>query len=374
MTTFIEVHALQTMPPSNINRDESGSPKTAVYGGVVRARVSSQAWKRAMRKHFETSLDPELRGVRTLRVLEALLKQMGDSVPDQAVAIERATEVLKAAGIVVKAPRAKKGEEQPGPERFVSEALVFLSNQQLEQLSEMALSDEPIDKKKAKAAADQDHGVEVGLFGRMVASTPELNVDAAVQVAHAISTHEVEPQADFYTAVDDFKRLQDEDDSGAGMMGTIEFNSSTLYRYGVVDVDQLQRNIGSPEVTAQAAGTFVRSFLESMPSGKQNTFAGQSCPEFVLVRVRTDRPLSLANAFEEAVESNGRGYFRGSVAKLADHARRLEAAYGGGVTDSWMVSIADHGDVVDGLGDQVSRDALIEKVEQEALRQVGESA
>ncbi|MDN5725324.1 MAG: type I-E CRISPR-associated protein Cas7/Cse4/CasC [Propionibacteriales bacterium] len=374
MTTFIEVHALQTMPPSNINRDESGSPKTAVYGGVVRARVSSQAWKQAMRKHFETSLDPELRGVRTLRVLEALLKQMGDAVPDQTAAIEQATEVLKAAGIGVKAPRAKKGEAEPGPEKFVSEALVFLSNQQLRRLAEMALSDEPIDKKKAKEAADQDHGVEVGLFGRMVASSPDLNVDAAVQVAHAISTHEVEPQADFYTAVDDFKRANDEDDSGAGMMGTIEFNSSTLYRYGVVDVDQLQRNIGSAEVTAQAAGTFVRSFIESMPTGKQNTFAGQSRPEFVLVRVRTDRPLSLANAFEEAVADQGRGHFRGSVAKLADHAQRLEAAYGGGVSHSWLVSVDDHGDILEGLGDRVSLDTLAEKVEQEALRQVGESA
>ena len=234
--TFVDVHVLQTVPPSNINRDDTGSPKTAYYGGVRRARVSSQAWKRATRTAFEEHLDRNSLGVRTKRVVDLVAARITLLDADLAdSAVERAGAVLKAAGITLEKPRTKakkvkdptlEVESEPSEQ---SQYLLFLSHSQVDQLASLAVTasagDLAIDKKAAKAAADTSHSIDVALFGRMLADAADLNVDAAAQVAHALSVHAVDNEFDYFTAVDD---MAPADNAGAGMIGTIEFNSSTL--------------------------------------------------------------------------------------------------------------------------------------------------
>nr|MBA3339867.1 type I-E CRISPR-associated protein Cas7/Cse4/CasC [Geodermatophilaceae bacterium] len=284
--TIIDIHVLQTVPPSNLNRDDTGSPKSAMYGGVKRARVSSQAWKRATRIAFSRTVDSSTLGVRTRRVVELLgeeiLRQDPQSEPD-AHALAEAT--LTAAGIKIK-PSRKKGEPNE------SGYLLFLSRRQVHNLAAAAVAakgqpDLPAALKSAgvKALADQEHSVDMALFGRMVADSTDLNVDAAAQVAHALSVHAVETEFDYFTAVDDHKSADVEEDAGAGMIGTVEFNSSTLYRYATVDVNRLQDNLGDAGAARRAVEAFIDAFVTSMPSGKQNTFANRTLPDAVLIQV-----------------------------------------------------------------------------------------
>ncbi|MGK2887189.1 MAG: type I-E CRISPR-associated protein Cas7/Cse4/CasC, partial [Rhodococcus sp. (in: high G+C Gram-positive bacteria)] len=175
----------------------------------------------------------------------------------------------------------------------------------LEALTELAetihRSDgERLEKRRVKDIIKADNNIDVALVGRMVADDAELNVDAAVQVAHALSVQAVEQEFDYFTAVDDFQESKQE--IGAGMIGTIEFNSSTLYRYATINVSGLADNLGDPGVTAKAAATFVESFVLSMPTGKLNTFANNTVPDAVLICVRADQPINLVSAFEDAIE------------------------------------------------------------------------
>lgn len=322
---YIDVHVLQTVPPSNLNRDDTGSPKTAFYGGVRRARVSSQAWKRATRTAFDSVLDRSQLGVRTRRVVELVaeeIRRQQDAV-SEAEALTLAEGVLGKAGIAVKTnPRKKEAPKESG-------YLLFLSRRQVQNLAAAALvvhggGDYP---KNVKQLADTEHSVDLALFGRMVADSTDLNVDAAVQVAHAISVHAVEEQFDYFTAVDDHKARDEEEDAGAGMIGTVEFNSSTLYRYATIDVVRLAENLGDPVAVRAAVEAFLGCFVVSMPTGKQNTFANRTLPDAVLVQVRDDLPVNYVGAFEEAIVSaNGRSSL--AVTALAEHAAALAQAYG----------------------------------------------
>lgn len=367
--TIIDVHVLQTLPPSNVNRDDTGSPKTAVYGGVRRARVSSQAWKKATRTAFETTLDRDGLGVRTKRVLELIGEEITRQSSDLAEqSIELAKQIITTAGIKVSAPRQK--------ERTVEESgyLIFLSTAQVRALAALAVesarSGQPLAKAAVRAKFGEANSIDVALFGRMVADVADLNVDAAAQVAHAISTHAVSNEFDFFTAVDDRKHGADED-AGAGMMGTVEFNSSTLYRYACLDVDQLQRNMGDTEATARAAAEFVRAFLVSMPTGKQNTFANNTVPDAVLVTVRGDQPISFVGAFEEPVTASGSaGQLSASVDALVTQAKDIHDAYGT-PESSWVFGIGDKARPVEAVGERVSRDQLVDGITQAVRERLG---
>jgi len=280
--TIVDIHILQTVPPSNLNRDDTGSPKTATYGGARRARVSSQCWKRATRTDFEATLDRADLGVRTRRVIELLAAEITALAPTlEERADELAEAVFKEIGIVTKSPR----KEAPGEAGY----LVFLSRRQIEALARAAVAGADADDvstalrdANVKNLADREHSVDIALFGRMVADQADMNVDAAAQVAHAISVHPVETEFDYFTAVDDYVEDIGEE-TGAGMIGTVEFNSSTLYRYATVDVNRLADNLGDTVATQRAVEVFVRSFVRSMPTGKQNTFANRTLPEAVLI-------------------------------------------------------------------------------------------
>ena len=356
MTTHIDIHVLQSVPPSNLNRDDTGSPKTAVYGGVRRARVSSQAWKRAARRDFSSVLDTSKLGVRTKRAVELLSDRLIALKPElgAAAASELAQRALEAAGLKVKAGRKAKDGDQP-----LTEYLVFFSNTQLDRLAELAAaSSDKVDSRAAKAALTQAHSVDVALFGRMVADDANLNVDAACQVAHAISTHAVATEFDYYTAVDD---ENPKEETGAGMIGTIEFDSATLYRYATVNVDELLRNLGDPEATVQAVDAFVRSFVTSMPTGKQNTFANRTSPDAVVVMIREDRPVNLVGAFEDPVNGIG-GHVAESCRRLARYAQDVDNAFGSGRVETCVTRVGDRTEALSSLGDAIPFDDLTSRV------------
>ncbi|GLZ28139.1 type I-E CRISPR-associated protein Cas7/Cse4/CasC [Lentzea sp. NBRC 105346] len=322
---YLDIHVLQTVPPSNLNRDDAGSPKQAIYGGARRARVSSQAWKRATRTAFAERVPKADLATRTKQISDLLTKRLTEAhdlaVPD-AARISNA--LLKPLGIKA----SKKNAEQ-------TSYLLFFGYPQLAAIAEtisgrigelIGLDDAALDKAveevDVKAILGTGHPVDVALFGRMVADIPNLNVDAACQVAHAISTHPVEIEFDYYTAVDD----ENTDNKGAGMIGTVEFNSATLYRYATLGLQQLEDNLGGANEVPDAVELFVDCFARSIPSGHGNSFAHRTLPSLVAVVAREDQPVNLVSAFEKPVRS------RDGV--LAESAARLAAELAS-ATDNW---------------------------------------
>lgn len=372
--TILDIHVLQTLPPSNVNRDDTGSPKTATYGGIRRARVSSQAWKRATRTAFADLLSTDDLGTRTKRVVELIGDRAVEVAPGLAEDDARtaAAGVLKAVGIKTATPR---GKDKGTPEE--SAYLLFLSAQQVEAVArlvaETARSGESVSKADARALLKGKNSVDLALFGRMVADDSDLNVDAACQVSHAISTHRVEPEFDYYTAVDDHKTKDAEEDAGAGMIGTVEFNSSTLYRYATVDVDRLNDNLGDATATLRAVGAFLRAFATSMPTGKQNTFANRTLPDAVVVNLREDQPVSFAGAFEEPVrDSLDGGRVVASATKLGTYAQDVAAS---GFTkqpvNTWVVGVGPVGDALTPLGEHLGFDVLVEAAAAAVAERIG---
>lgn len=358
MNLAIDLHIIQSVPPSNLNRDDTGSPKTAVYGGVRRARVSSQAWKRATRRDFEGYLDTTEFGVRTKRAVELLagrVEQLDPSISEDD-ARARAAAVLNQAGLKTKARRkAEVGEPE------LTEYLVFFSNQQLDKLAALAAETDgaPPNARAAKSILKEGNSFDLALFGRMVANDADLNVDAACQVAHALSTHAVTNEYDYYTAVDD---ENPEEETGAGMIGTVEFNSATLYRYATVSVTGLHENLGHHEATARAVEAFVRSFVQSMPTGKQNTFANGTLPEAVVIMVRS-RGVNLVGAFEDAVLGTQGGFVKGSCERLAIYAKEMAAAYSAPPKATLVMRVGERTVALDDLGgERVTFDELVSKV------------
>lgn len=373
MTTYLEIHAIQSVPPSNLNRDDTGSPKTAIYGGVTRSRVSSQSWKRAMREDFNDSLDPSDIGTRSRMLVSTIERLITDRREDLAPrAQELAVAAMEAAGFKKPVPRKTAKAETGVPETGY---LVFLSQLQLEHLAEAAIEasgeDNPLGAMKAakvKNLVDADHSVDIALFGRMVADSADLNVDAACQVAHAISVHEAIPEYDFFTAVDDAKsRNTEEEDAGAGMMGTVGFVSSTLYRYAAVNFDQLRINLGDDEAVRKAVEAFVRSFINSMPSGKQNTFANGTRPAAVLVTVASGQPSSLVGAFEKPIRSAD-GYVAPAVEALARHASEVFEAWRR-PTAIWVTGTTSEVGTLAEIGRVVPLDVLVAEAGASALEQ-----
>ena len=358
---YVDIHVLQSVPPSNVNRDDTGAPKSALYGGVRRARISSQAWKKAVRTSFKDFLPASQTGARTLRVVELLMNRLTADPYRlaQEDARQKALAVVKALGLKADKPRVKDGSGHEGVER--TQYLVFYSNQQLDRLAQLAATSEgKISSSDAKKAADSDHGIEVALFGRMVADSKDLNVDSAVQVAHALSTHAVEIESDYFTAVDDYKL--DEDDAGAGMIGTVEFTSETLYRFATVAVSTLDDNLGDVDLTADAAAAFVRGFVVSMPTGKQNTFANNTLPDAVVVQIRKGRSASFVGAFEDAITSTTGGFVEASCKALASYAHDCEEAFLGAPVASFVTRVGTRTEAVSDMGTAMPIDELVSSV------------
>ncbi|MBQ0855414.1 type I-E CRISPR-associated protein Cas7/Cse4/CasC [Streptomyces sp. BH-SS-21] len=395
---FLDVHALQTVPPSNLNRDDTGAPKSALYGGVPRARVSSQAWKRATRSYFgdEQLLDPSELGVRTKKVAEVLAARITALEPSlgDAEALLLAAEVIQGAtGSKIEVPRRKANEEKNGAEEPPpqSKYLMFLSARQLDGLAAFAVEGaadikeflkDKDNKARAKQIADTRHSVDIALFGRMVADSADINVDAAVQVAHAISVHRVDNESDYYTAVDD---RNTDAEPGAGMIGAVDFNSATLYRYAALGVHQLVANLGEglradePRIAPvrRAVEAFLHGFVASLPTGKINTFGNHTLPDAVVIKLRTTRPISFVAAFEEPVSAEqGSGHLWEAAARLANYISDIERAYGDGEsTLTWVLRVGPNTKKLAGIGTEAgSLTALVEAVGEAVADRMEQSA
>lgn len=337
---YVDLHILQTVPPSCVNRDDTGSPKTAVYGGTVRARVSSQSWKHAMREMFRSEIFDEYQvGNRTKHIVGMVVDELKE-LGCEADAEKKAIKALENAGVKIK--DAEKG----------SDALFFMSKAQAKALAQLA-ADECDDKKAYKNALNGAPSVDMALFGRMVASDPSLNYDAAAQVAHSISTHTVHNEYDYFTAVDD---CAPEDNAGAGHLGTVEYNSATLYRYATVNAAELAKSLGKEDAANTIKG-FAEAFIRSMPTGKQNTFANRTLPDAIYVTVRNDQPVNLCGAFEKPVYTSAGGYAEPSEKALVDYAEKVYKDYVNEPEAAFAV-----GDNMEELAETMSLKELLEKI------------
>ena len=331
-TIYIDIHILQTVPPSNLNRDDNGTPKNALYGGVRRSRVSSQAWKRAARTAFAEAIPEQQLGVRTKQIAKMLAQRI--AARTQLSAEQSATLAAALLGEFGIKSGKKAGDTayllffgRNQVDEIVSQ--VAGRAEELAALDEKALKTE-LGRLEISSQLTKGHPIDVALFGRMVADIPGLNVDAAVQVAHAISTHPVDIEFDYYTAVDD---ENPKEETGAGMIGTIEFNSATLYRYATLAVHLLAENLaGEPEAIKSAAATFTDAFVRSIPDGHSNSFAHRTLPHLVAVTIRRDQPVNLVSGYEQPVYAGARGIAAESALRLAEEHKA--------VAETWSLSDA----------------------------------
>lgn len=354
---YLDLHVIQTVPPSNVNRDDTGSPKTAQYGGVTRSRVSSQSWKKAMRDSFEDYLPKEDLGIRSKKILQLITQEI-EKLDSNVDAPTLAKGIIENAGL-----KLKDGE---------TGALFFISNAQAKALAEFVVEKPDYAKKKIVKKQKEEilnilrekPSVDLAFFGRMVADDASINVDAAAQVAHAISTHDVTNEYDYFTAVDD---IGTDEHAGAAHIGTVEYNSSTLYRYANIAVHDLYKYV--KEDTLSGVEAFIHAFVKSMPTGKQNTFANRTLPSALVLCLRSDQPLNLVGAFEKAVPSSTSGYVEKSVDRLVEHTQSLYDSFASEPFASFTV-----GEGLDSLGEtldlQSAIDATLDAVKAELPEEV----
>ncbi len=333
MSTFIDVHIIQNVAPNCLNRDDTGAPKDAIFGGHRRARISSQCLKRAARLHFSSAalIDQDELATRTRNIVRLIIERLDG---DRDEATNATVNALKTLGMKIEVKMPKDGEPAVDP---TAPYLLFLSNRSIDQL--VGLIQENIDelagekisndlKKAIKSAIRDNTSPDVALFGRMLADATNLNVDAAAQVAHALSTNRIERESDFFTAVDDFVA---EDQADAGHLGSKEYNSSCLYRFSTINLDLLANNLnGDHDLAKKTVASYIRSAVLAIPSGSQNSFAAHNLPNAVAIGVHTSQPISLAGAFENPVwhgDHQG-GLSAASVTRLQKEASKLTKAYG----------------------------------------------
>lgn len=259
-----------------------------------------------MREYFNAHGDQSNVGIRT----KEIVRYVADKIVELDSSISFEDAMTKADAVLIAAGIKKKGDVK---------ALYFMGDSQAKKLAQAAYENVS-DKKELQKLANSNPAIDIAMFGRMVAEDPTLNEDASSQVAHAISTHAVQTEFDFFTAVDD---LAPEDNSGAGMLGTIEFNSSTLYRYANVAIHELSKQLGDEQALKNSLTLFIEAFVNSLPTGNVNTFANQTLPQVLIVTVRDDRPVNLVSAFEEPVKSTD-GYLTKSIEKLSKEFTKVE--------------------------------------------------
>jgi CRISPR system Cascade subunit CasC len=323
---FIELHLIQNFSPSNLNRDDTGNPKDCEFGGHRRARISSQSLKRAIRQEPVFAKTTQAKnGERSKRMTMPIFKKLVEAGKPP----EQAQEVANAAVAAYYSKKGNMEDKKPNHTQF----LMYFSQTEIDALVKTFLDnwDEALaavqDKKSVgnlvsqlvKETKYRSSAPDIALFGRMLADKTELNIDAACQVAHAISTHRISMEMDFYTAVDELQDPTDEEGAGAGMMGFTNFNSACFYRYMRIDWQKLVDNLGgNVDLAHRTVEGFMRAALDAIPTGKQNSFAAQNPTNLALAIVRDDgKSWNLANAFEEPVRpQRDSGLIRSSIEAL----------------------------------------------------------
>ena len=328
----LELHLIQSFPPANLNRDENGMPKSTVFGGRPRARISSQCQKRAVRKFYQNyaDLNPEQFADRSRN----WLPKLQELLVEQEIEAEQAATAARLA--------LEEGLKLKFNDEGKATTIVFLGQTELAAIANILVSnwatlepeltgDKPtlpkeITKAIQKALIETGKPGDVALFGRMMASLPTVNVDAAVQMAHAISVNTLQQEFDFFTAVDD---LGGNDETGADHMGETGYNSSTYYRFATLDAEQLAQNLGSAEHLYAVIKAFADAFVQAIPSGHQNGFAAHTRPAAVMAVVRQGQPVSLADAFEDPIApKSGNSLLENAVKALDAHWADLTKMYG----------------------------------------------
>lgn len=339
-----EIHMLKNYPPTNLNRDESGAPKTCQFAGTSRARISSQCLKRSWRTSplFTEAVGAENLGVRTRHLPERVSEELLSMNANPAWVKIISPQI---AGLLSNKDTTGEITKQivlyaPEDIRAVAEGIQKLFNK--------CVSAEDVKKLKAADirkvipdAAVRPVTVDIALFGRMVTSENFADVEAAMQVAHAISTNKVMLESDFFTAVDDLVTGGALSEQGSGMMGDTDYNASCYYLYAALDTDALMVNLQHTPDAARIVESTVPALLRTIgyvsPSGKQNTFAGHVLPSAVLVERKEKKiPVSLVNAFTEAARTDHNGdLVMHSIEKMRDEADSVKTDYALPVTDRW---------------------------------------
>lgn len=351
---LVEIHMLQNHSPSNLNRDDTGSPKEAVFGGYRRARISSQCLKRSIRRSdiFQEEMEGHLAN-RTRRLPELVRKRL----LEEGIAEDMAEiAAKKASGFGTSGGTEREAENnayETAQTMFLTEADINAVVEVMKQAIDESKSAKEFEKvkagdlqKKAQPQGFRPISVDVALFGRMTTSEALRDCEASAQVAHAISTHKVEHEYDFFTAVDDLMGTsEEEEDAGADMIGDIEYNSACYYKYASIDLDGLIANLTGEsfgrkdipdqdraqarELAANAIDAFIRSAVYTTPSGKQNTFAAHQLPAAVFVEVRQKKtPVNYANAFvEPARQNNNSDLVSNSLEKFTKHVSTITKGF-----------------------------------------------
>ena len=331
MTTFIQLHLLTAYAPANLNRDDSGRPKTAFMGGVERLRVSSQSLKRAWRcsETFEDAMSGYI-GKRTRRIgVEYVYKPMS------AAGIADKTAIAAAEKIAAQFGSLKKDKHAPTDKKLEIEQIVHVSSHEIElinQLVKLLITEqrEPTDE-EVKLLRKEQRSVDMALFGRMLASSPEFNVEAACQVSHALGVSAVTIEDDFFTAVDD---LNNKEESGSGHMGEQGFASALFYTYICISRDLLVDNLGgNEELAKRAIAALTETALTVSPTGKQNSFASRAYASYALAEIGQRQPRSLAAAFFQPVRDADQILV--AIARLKQQRDSFDIVYGK-CADAWQ--------------------------------------
>ena len=332
-----EFHMLKNYPPSNLNRDDTGAPKTCLFGGVTRGRISSQCLKRTWRTSdlFRTEIGADKLGFRT--------RKLPELVADRLLEMGVSPEYVDTVKSKISGFGNKDGKETK--EGNTTAQMIFFSPKDIEAVAdavkeklEKCKSLKEVEKLKGKELQDAVKNADVrpvtldiALFGRMVTSDAFRDVEASMQVAHAISTNQISVESDYFTAMDDLLQGTSMDEKGAGMIGDVDYNASCYYMYAALDTDLLRDALKDAEnadaIIASAVPALMRTMAFTNPSGKQNSFAGHVLPSAFMVECKDNKiPVSMVNAYVEPVCTTD--YVKESIQRLADEADIVDRNYG----------------------------------------------
>ncbi len=351
MSTFIQLHLLTSYPASNLNRDDLGYPKSVVMGNTPRLRVSSQSLKRAWRTSdiFKEMLGGQAIGIRTREMGRAVftaltrgvtLREAMGGAENGSLPVLREKDALAIARAVAGVfGKNKKETKLPKKDADAAERAAFAASLEIEQLAHF--SREEVDAVAACVEECRERGivpdadglallrrsastVDIALFGRMLAASRQFNVEAAVQVAHAMTVHGVQRENDFFTAVDDLNR----EDAGAGHMGVGVFGAGLYYLYLCINRDLLLENLGGDGVLCEKAlKALLRAAAEVSPGGKQNSFASRAFASFILAEKGEDQPRGLSVAFLDALRERD-GLMDEAISRLTATRENMNHVYG----------------------------------------------
>lgn len=338
MSDFIQLHVLTNYAPANLNRDDTGRPKTALMGGALRLRVSSQSLKRAWRTSelFESAVGDHL-GKRTRLLGKDVYDTMIGQGVDAQKSLDWARQIAAAFGsleVEKLETKKKKADEEGAPDQSVKKLLqikeiIHISPAERQAALELAASCAQRGKgpeaDELKLLSKDATAVDVSMFGRMLASANEFNVDAAVQVAHAFTVHRAEVEDDYFSAVDDL-----DDDTGAGHIGERGYGAGLFYLYVCVNRTLLQENLhGDKALTDKAIASLLESITKVSPTGMQNSYASRAYAAYVLAEKGSQQPRSLSQAFLQPIRGGAdKSMLTEAIKALENQRLNFEAVYG----------------------------------------------